>query len=209
MQAYDSVAVEADVELGGTDQLYNLLAGREVMAAYGLEPQVVLTTPLVDSWDGTKMSGSKGNYIALVEDPNEQFGKAMRLPDERARGVLPARDGSRRAAGGPAPGEAGARPLHRRAGARRGGRRPRRSTSRAWCARAGSRRTPELQLPRTDPVHLPRLLVDGLDRLCERGQAAHLPGGRADRRQARERARSAPEALAGRLLRAGNADLPA
>jgi tyrosyl-tRNA synthetase len=82
MQAYDSVAIEADVELGGTDQLYNLLTGRDVMEAYGLEPQVVLTTPLIESWDGTKMSGSKGNYIALVEDPNEQFGKAMRLPDE-------------------------------------------------------------------------------------------------------------------------------
>jgi tyrosyl-tRNA synthetase len=82
MQAYDSVAVEADVELGGTDQLYNLLTGRNVMEAYGLEPQVVLTTPLIDSWDGTKMSGSKGNYIALSEDPNEQFGKTMRLPDE-------------------------------------------------------------------------------------------------------------------------------
>src|SRR5829696_1732037 len=58
MQAYDSVAVEADVELGGTDQLYNLLTGRDVMEAYGLEPQVVLTTPLIDSWDGSKMSGS-------------------------------------------------------------------------------------------------------------------------------------------------------
>jgi tyrosyl-tRNA synthetase len=82
MQAYDSVAVEADVELGGTDQLYNLLTGRDVMEAYGLEPQVVLTTPLIESWDRTKMSGSKANYIALVEDPNEQFGKTMRLPDE-------------------------------------------------------------------------------------------------------------------------------
>src|SRR5206468_2655215 len=82
MQAYDSVAIEADVELGGTDQLYNLLTGRDVMQAYGLEPQVVRNTPLIESWDGSKMSGSKGNYIALVEDPNEQFGKAMRLPDE-------------------------------------------------------------------------------------------------------------------------------
>ena len=82
MQAYDSVAVEADVELGGTDQLYNLLAGREVMEQYGLEPQVALTTPLINAWDGTKMSGSKGNYVALVEDPNDQFGKTMRLPDE-------------------------------------------------------------------------------------------------------------------------------
>jgi tyrosyl-tRNA synthetase len=82
MQAYDSVAVEADVELGGTDQLYNLLTGRDVMEAYGLEPQVVLTTPLINSWDGTKMSGSRGNYIGLLEAPEEQFGKAMRFPDE-------------------------------------------------------------------------------------------------------------------------------
>src|SRR6476659_9398848 len=82
MQAYDSVAVEADVELGGTDQLYNLLAGRDVMTQYGLEPQVVLTTPLLLSWDGTKMSGSRGNYIGLLEAPEEQFGKAMRFPDE-------------------------------------------------------------------------------------------------------------------------------
>src|SRR5213592_4279401 len=58
MQAYDSVAIEADVELGGTDQLYNLLAGRDVMEAYGLEPQVVLTVPLLRSWDGLKMSSS-------------------------------------------------------------------------------------------------------------------------------------------------------
>jgi tyrosyl-tRNA synthetase len=82
MQAYDSVAIEADVELGGTDQLYNLLTGREVMSAYGLEPQVVLTVPLLLSWDGTKMSGSKGNYIGLTEAPEEQFGKTMHIPDE-------------------------------------------------------------------------------------------------------------------------------
>jgi tyrosyl-tRNA synthetase len=82
MQAYDSVAVEADVELGGTDQLYNLLAGREVMEAYGLEPQVVLTTPLLVSWDGQKMSSSLGNNIPLTAPPDEQFGRAMRIPDE-------------------------------------------------------------------------------------------------------------------------------
>src|SRR6185436_7678425 len=69
MQAYDSVAVEADVELGGTDQLYNLLAGREVMQAYGLEPQIVLTTPLLLSWDGEKMSSSVGNYLPLPPPP--------------------------------------------------------------------------------------------------------------------------------------------
>src|ERR687892_173124 len=82
MQAYDSVAVKADVELGGTDQLYNLLAGREVMQAYGLEPQVALTTPLLLGTDGRKMSASLGNYIGLAEPPEEQFGKTMRISDE-------------------------------------------------------------------------------------------------------------------------------
>jgi tyrosyl-tRNA synthetase len=81
MQAYDSVAVEADVELGGNDQLFNLLAGREVMDAYGLAPQVALTVAYLDSWDGTGMSASRGNYIGLKEAPEEQFGKAMRIPD--------------------------------------------------------------------------------------------------------------------------------
>jgi tyrosyl-tRNA synthetase len=82
MQAYDSVAVRADVELGGTDQLYNLLAGREVMEAYGLEPQVVLTTPLLVSWDGEKMSSSLGNNIPLTAPPEEQFGRTMRISDD-------------------------------------------------------------------------------------------------------------------------------
>jgi tyrosyl-tRNA synthetase len=82
MQAYDSVAVEADVELGGTDQLYNLLAGRDVMQAYGLEPQVALTTPLLLGPDGRKMSASLGNYIGLTDPPEEQFGKTMRISDE-------------------------------------------------------------------------------------------------------------------------------
>jgi tyrosyl-tRNA synthetase len=83
MQAYDSVAVEADVELGGTDQLYNLLAGRDVMEAYGLEPQVVLTTPLLLSWDGEKMSSSVGNNVPLTAPPEEQFGRTMRISDEQ------------------------------------------------------------------------------------------------------------------------------
>ena len=82
MQAYDSVAIEADVELGGTDQLYNLLAGRDVMQAYGLEPQVALTTPLLMGTDGRKMSASLGNYIGLSEPAEEQFGKTMRISDD-------------------------------------------------------------------------------------------------------------------------------
>jgi tyrosyl-tRNA synthetase len=82
MQAYDSVAIKADLELGGTDQLYNLLAGREVMQAYGLEPQVAMTTPLLLGTDGRKMSASLGNYIGLAEPPEQQFGKTMRISDE-------------------------------------------------------------------------------------------------------------------------------
>src|SRR5437773_10783317 len=81
MQAYDSVAIAADVELGGTDQLYNLLTGRDVMEAYGLEPQVALTTPLLISWDGEKMSSSVGNNIPLTAPPEEQFGRTMRISD--------------------------------------------------------------------------------------------------------------------------------
>jgi tyrosyl-tRNA synthetase len=82
MQAYDSVAVEADVEIGGTDQLYNLLAGRDVMEQYGLEPQVVVTYPLLVGLDGTeKMSKSRGNYIGILDPPEEMFGKTMSIPD--------------------------------------------------------------------------------------------------------------------------------
>ena len=83
MQAYDSVAIDADVELGGTDQLYNLLMGRHIMEYYGKTPQCVLTTPLLVGTDGTaKMSKSLGNYIGATEDPRDMFGKTMSLPDE-------------------------------------------------------------------------------------------------------------------------------
>jgi tyrosyl-tRNA synthetase len=83
MQAYDSVAVDADVEIGGTDQLYNLLMGRQIMEYYGKTPQCVLTTPLLVGTDGTaKMSKSLGNYIGVAENPRDMFGKAMSIPDE-------------------------------------------------------------------------------------------------------------------------------
>lgn len=81
-QAYDSVAVRADVELGGTDQLFNLLVGRDVQRAYGQEPQVALTVPLLEGTDGVeKMSKSLGNYIGLTEPPEIMFAKAMQVPD--------------------------------------------------------------------------------------------------------------------------------
>ncbi len=82
-QAYDSVAIEADVELGGTDQLFNLLAGRELMEKLGMEPQCALTLPLLEGTDGVqKMSKSYGNYIGLTDVPDDMFGKVMSIPDE-------------------------------------------------------------------------------------------------------------------------------
>ncbi|MDP9342219.1 MAG: tyrosine--tRNA ligase [Actinomycetota bacterium] len=83
MQAYDSVAVRADVELGGTDQTFNLLVGREIQRAYGQEPQVVMTMPLLEGTDGVrKMSKSFDNYVGITESPEEMFGKLMSVPDE-------------------------------------------------------------------------------------------------------------------------------
>ena len=82
MQAYDSVMIKADVELGGTDQLFNLLAGRELMEKMGMEPQVCLTLPLLEGTDGVaKMSKSYGNYIGLTDEPADMFGKVMSIPD--------------------------------------------------------------------------------------------------------------------------------
>jgi len=83
MQAYDSVALRADVELGGTDQTFNLLVGREIQREYGQEPQVVLTVPLLEGLDGVeKMSKSLGNYVGINEPPEEMFGKLMSISDE-------------------------------------------------------------------------------------------------------------------------------
>jgi tyrosyl-tRNA synthetase len=162
MQAYDSVAVEADVELGGTDQLYNLLAGREVMEAYGLEPQVVLTNPLLLSWDGEKMSSSVGNNIPLTAAPEEQFGRTMRLPDgmldewyrlvwERELPAeadpLEAKLALARFVVGRSHGEEAAREAeaHFTRVVREGG---------------APEDVPEAPLPPDDPVHLPRVLAE-------------------------------------------------
>ena len=82
-QGYDSVALKADVEMGGTDQLFNLLVGRDLMREYGLEPQVVLTVPLLEGTDGVeKMSKSLGNYIGINEEPGQIYGKVMSISDE-------------------------------------------------------------------------------------------------------------------------------
>jgi tyrosyl-tRNA synthetase len=82
-QAYDSVALQCDVEMGGTDQKFNLLVGREIQRDYGLEPQIVATLPLLEGTDGIeKMSKSKGNYIGITEKPEEMFRKVMLIGDE-------------------------------------------------------------------------------------------------------------------------------
>ncbi|RPI67737.1 MAG: tyrosine--tRNA ligase [Ignavibacteriae bacterium] len=81
-QAYDSVAIQSDIEIGGTDQKFNLLVGREIMRAYGHEPQCILTMPILEGTDGVeKMSKSLGNYIAVTDSPKDMFGKTMSIPD--------------------------------------------------------------------------------------------------------------------------------
>ena len=124
MQAYDSVAIEADIEIGGTDQLYNLLAGRDVMGQYGLEPQIVMTYPLLVGTDGAeKMSKSRGNTIGITDDAERHVRKDDVDPGPCARPVVGAPDRG----GAPArrrsdDGQARAVAPHRHPLARRGGR---------------------------------------------------------------------------------------
>jgi tyrosyl-tRNA synthetase len=161
MQAYDSVAIEADVELGGTDQLYNLLAGREVMEAYGLEPQVVLTTPLLLSWDGEKMSSSVGNNIPLTAAPEEMFGRTMRIPDSQLEewwtlvAEQPVPEGE--------PMEAKlalARWMVARSHGEEAARAAEEHFARVVQRGEAPEDVPEHSLPGDDPVHLPALLAD-------------------------------------------------
>jgi tyrosyl-tRNA synthetase len=162
MQAYDSVAIEADVELGGTDQLYNLLAGREVMEAYGLEPQVALTTPILVSWDGEKMSSSLGNNIPLTAPPEEMFGRTMRLPDS----LLP--EWYRLVWERELPADADpleaklalARFIVSRSHGEEAAQRAEDHFTRVVREGQAPEEVPEVPLPEDDPVHLPALLVD-------------------------------------------------
>jgi tyrosyl-tRNA synthetase len=164
MQGYDSVAVQADVELGGTDQLYNLLTGREVMEAHGMDPQVVLTTPLLVSWDGEKMSSSVGNNIPLTAAPEEMFGRTMRIPDE----VLPEwyrLVWERELESGADPMEAKlalARFIVERSHGAEAAARAEEHFTRVVREHQAPDDVPETSLPEGDPVHLPALLVDKL-----------------------------------------------
>jgi tyrosyl-tRNA synthetase len=166
MQAYDSVAVTADVELGGTDQLYNLLAGREVMQAYGLEPQVALTTPLLIGTDGRKMSASLGNYIGLAEPPEQQFGKTMRISDELLpdyyRLVMESDEDPMRME----PMEAKlalARFIVRRSHGEEAAAHAEAHFTRVVREGQAPEEVPEVEMPAGDPVHLPALLVELFD----------------------------------------------
>jgi tyrosyl-tRNA synthetase len=163
MQAYDSVAIEADVEIGGTDQRFNLLAGRDVMPQYGLEPQVVMTFPLLVGTDGElKMSKSRGNYVGITDPPPEMFGKVMSIPDAALE------EWWRMLAQGPHPDD----PLEwklelaRRITARwhgeEGAAEGQAHFTRVVRQGEAPEEVPELALPAGDPVHLPALLVDGL-----------------------------------------------
>jgi tyrosyl-tRNA synthetase len=161
MQAYDSVAVEADVELGGTDQLYNLLAGRDVMQAYGLEPQVALTTPLLLGTDGEKMSASKNNYIGLLEAPQEQFGKTMRISDEALPDYyrLVMESDEEPLADDPMQAKlALARFIVTRAHGEEAARHAEAHFTRVVRERQAPEQVPESPLPDGDPIHVPALL---------------------------------------------------
>jgi tyrosyl-tRNA synthetase len=159
MQAYDSVAIEADVELGGTDQLYNLLAGRDVMEAYGLEPQVALTTPLLLSWDGEKMSSSVGNNIPLTAPPEEQFGRTMRIPDSQLEEwyrLVAERPEPR---GDPMEAKLElARFVVTRSHGQEAARRAEEHFTRVVREGKAPEEMPEVAVPEGDPVHLPALL---------------------------------------------------
>jgi tyrosyl-tRNA synthetase len=164
MQAYDSVAVEADIEIGGTDQLYNLLAGRDVMQDYGLDPQLVMTYPLLVGIDGEeKMSKSRGNYIGINDPPGEIFGKTMSIPDK----ALP-QWWEMILDDGPHPGD----PMEWKLELARGivsrwhspdaARRAEDQFTRVVREHQAPEDVPEAELPAGDPLHLPALLVQHL-----------------------------------------------
>jgi tyrosyl-tRNA synthetase len=179
LQGWDSVMIDADVELGGTDQLFNLLTGREVMAAYGLEPQVALTVAYLDSWDGTGMSASRGNYIGLKEPPEEQFGKTMRIPDsllEQWYRLVMEVDGA--ADGDPMAAKlALARHIVRRAWGEEAAVEAEEHFTRVVREGREPEDIEERPLPTGDPVHLPSLLADVFGLSTSEGRRMIAQGG--------------------------------
>jgi tyrosyl-tRNA synthetase len=164
MQAYDSVATETDIEVGGTDQLYNLLAGRDVMADYGLEPQMVITFPLLLGLDGVdKMSKSKANYIAIQDPPDDMFGKVMSIPDELLDQWWDICLGRPRPEGGAMEAKlALARGIVAKWNGEAAAARAEEHFTRVVRRHEAPDEVPEATLPDGDPLHLPALLVERL-----------------------------------------------
>ncbi len=164
LQGYDSVAVRADVELGGTDQTFNLLLGRDIQQAYGVEPQAILTLPILPGTDGVRrMAKSAGNYVGVAEEPAEIFGKLMRVPDAAMPfstsccWTLPL-DASRPAVEAK---RAMARALVERFHGSKAARAAEEHFDRLHVRHEAPTAVEEAPLPAGDPVHLPALIADG------------------------------------------------
>ena len=165
MQAYDSVAVRADVELGGTDQKFNLLLGRDVQRAYGIDEQVALTMPILPGVDGErKMSKSLGNHIGVTDPPQEMYGKTLSLPDSAMDELV--RAAARRAAAGrpvAARRQARARAAARASASTPTRRRtpPPRTSSASSCRATCPRRSRRRRFAAADgAVHMPALIAE-------------------------------------------------
>ena len=163
LQGYDSVAIEADVELGGTDQKFNLLLGRQVQQAYGVRSQSIVTMPILPGIDGVqRMSKSLGNYVAITDPAEEMFGKLMRVPDGAMESYyellldrpvdasVPARDSKR----------AMARELCARYHGDDAAREAEEHFDRLFVERSLPDHVEEAELPPGDPIHLPALIRD-------------------------------------------------
>ncbi len=197
LQGYDSVAVRSDVELGGTDQKFNLLRARDIQAAYGEPPQAVVTMPILPGIDGVRrMSKSLGNYVGVTEAPEEAFGKLMRLPDEQMpiyhvllrdrpldadRPAVESKRAMARAIVARFHGEAAAADAEAR-------------FDRLHVERGRPDDVPEADLPTDDPVHVPALIAERF--AISRSEARRLLGQGGVR-------------LDGRALGDGELDLPA
>jgi len=169
LQGFDSVAVRADVELGGTDQTFNLLLAREIQRAYGQPEQVVLTMPLLTGTDGTrKMSKSFGNHVAVADDPAESYGRVLSLPDAAMDEWYRLLLGEPGAPAGASPRDA-KHELARRLVARLHGEEAARAAAEAFARvfveRGAPEEVPEATFPGGDgPVHLPAVIADAVGR---------------------------------------------
>jgi tyrosyl-tRNA synthetase len=184
LQGYDSVAVEADVELGGTDQKFNLLFGRDVQGAYGQPPQSIMTLPILVGTDGDrKMSKSLGNYVGVTDPPEEMFGKLMSIPDEAMAEYYRLLLGAEKPEGPPneAKRELGRRIVDRFHGEGAGGE-AEAHFNRVFVERSAPEEMPEIELQpyRAEGnglVHLPRLIAGAFGVSSSEGRRLIQQGG--------------------------------